>query len=212
MRVEVQLADEGGQPYRAILRPGTEEDRRRLVRSWGPLLSRGPDEWLDREWLWEEFGIAELAFPDRNPEWLVIADEVELQRGARGDVLGVLVTTVPITATDAALADPAAAAAALLWVEYIANAPSLRRDCPERDRRVLKGVGWRLMLAAIARSEAMGLGGRIGLHAEGTVAYKAYKSWDMRELPEAPHPAGGNFPVFFGDAAWACEYRARRQR
>jgi len=210
MRVEVQLADESGQPYRALIRPGTERDRRHLVKSWRPVLSRGPEHWLDREWAWEQFGAAELAFPN-NPEWLVLTDELE--REARGDVLGVLVTTVPVSAAEAALTDRAAAAQAMLWVEYIAIAPSLRKpDCPPQDRRVpfLKAIGVRLMLAAIMRSEVMQLGGRIGLHAEGTIAYETYTRWNMRELGKALHPAGGRFPVFFGDATWAREYREQR--
>ncbi|MEO7591450.1 MAG: hypothetical protein ABI134_09585, partial [Byssovorax sp.] len=101
--------------------------------------------------------------------------------------------------------DAAAASADLLWVEYIAIAPSLRRDCPDQDRRprYLRGVGVRLMMAAIARSRSMGLGGRLALHAEGEVACSAYTSWEMRGLGSLPHPAGGKFPVFFGDVAWA---------
>jgi hypothetical protein len=68
------------------------------------------------------------------------------------------------------------------------------------------------MLAAIARSESMGLEGRIGLHAEGPVACNAYTSWNMRQLDDAPHPAGGQFPVFFGDATWAREFRTKRKK
>jgi len=212
MRVEVKLADDNGQPYGALIRRGTAADRRHLVRTWIPVLDRGPKHWLDREWPWGTFGEgeeAELAFPSSNPEWLVLADEVAPD--ARGDLLGVLVTTAPVTAVDAALADGGAASAAMLWVEYIANAPSLRgRDCPPQYRRApfLKGVGVRLMLEAIKRSERMGFGGRVGLHAEGTVAYDTYRTrWGMRELGNAEHPAGGDYPVFFGDTSWASGYR-----
>lgn len=210
MTEEVTLADEGGHPYRVCIRPGNAKDRDGLVKSWGPVLNRGPEQWLDRDWPWEEFGIAELAFSVANPEWLMLADEIEAD--ARGDGLGVLVTTAPVTAQEAGLNDATAASGALLWVEYIAIAPSLRRDCPQRDRRVpfLKGVGFRLMVAAIERSVAMGLGGRLGLHAEGSVACSAYKNWNMRELGPVIHPAGGEFPVFFGDAAWATAYLMKR--
>jgi hypothetical protein len=202
MIAEVTLADEHNRPYRALLRDGKEQDRERLVKTWAPVLRRGPADWLDREWPWEELGVAELAF-DVNPEWLVLSDEVET--GSTGDVLGVLVTTAPITARMAALVDAEAASSDLLWVEYIAIAPSLRRDCPDQDRRppYLRGAGVRLMMAAIGRSKAMGLGGRLGLHAEGAVACSAYTSWDMRGLGHLPHPAGGDFPVFFGNVAWA---------
>ncbi len=211
MGVEVQLATESNDPYRALIRPGTAKDRHNLVKSWAPVLRRGPDHWLDRDWPWDRFGIDDLAFQN-NPEWVVIVDEIE--NDARGDVLGVLVTTVPVSARDAALSDAGALAEALLWIEYIANAPSLRRDCPRNDRRspFLKAIGVKLMLTAIKRSEAEGLGGRIGLHAEGKVARDAYTSWNMRELGDAKHPAGGEYPVFFGDAAWAREYRGKRDK
>jgi len=117
----------------------------------------------------------------------------------------VLVTTAPITAQAAALDNAAAVSGALCWVEYIAIAPSLRRDCPDLDRRapILKGVGARLMIAAIERSRTMGLGGRLALHAEGESACKAYESWGMRRLAPATHPARGSYPVFLGDDAWA---------
>lgn len=199
---EVTLADEKLNPYRVRLRPGSAKDRTSLMATWGPVFRRGPDEWLDRGWPWDELGIAELAF-SANPEWVVLADEVE--GAARGDLLGVLVTTAPITAEEAALDDPAAASGALLWVEYIAIAPSLRKGCPDHDQRrpFLKGVGPRLMIAAIARSRALGLDGRVGLHAEGDTACDAYVKWEMRKLGTAIHPAGGSYPVFLGDTAWA---------
>lgn len=214
MNVEVQLADEGKEPYRALIRPGTGVDRAALVRHWAPVLTRGPSTWLDREWSWETFGEAELAF-ECNPEWLVLVDE--LAPAARGDVLGVLVTTVPVSPREASLEDPGAMVGALLWLEYIAIAPGLRPDCLGPDRRspILKGVGAQLMLRAITRSENHGLGGRLGLHAEGEVARGAYARWKMQELGDAEHPAGGRFPVFFGDTAWAQQFRAdmeRRQR
>jgi hypothetical protein len=201
MVAEVTLQDEGKSPYRALIRPGDAKDRARLTRSWGPVLERGPERWLDREWRWSELGSAELAF-SRNPELLVLSDEIEL--GARGDLLGILVTTAPITPQEAAL-DAATVSGPLLWVEYIAIAPSLRTDCPAGDRRspVLKGVGIRLMIAAIGRSRAMGLGGRVGLHAEGALACDTYVRWEMRQLEPAIHPAGGSYPVFLGDDAWA---------
>lgn len=201
MVAEITLKDEKGLPYRALLRRGNARDRARLIKSWGPVLERGPEQWLDRDWPWGALGIDDLAF-NETPELLVLSDELE--GSARGDLLGVLVTTAPVTAQEAAL-DAAIASGPLLWVEYIAIAPSLRRDCPEHDRRVpiLKGVGARLMIAAIARSRSMGLGGRLALHAEGAVACDAYDSWEMRQLGPAIHPAGGSYPVFLGDDAWA---------
>jgi hypothetical protein len=63
------------------------------------------------------------------------------------------------------------------------------------------------MLCAIARSVELNCNGRIGLHAEGTVAQAIYQKWRMRLLPDAPHPTGGTFPVFFGDAAWARDFQ-----
>lgn len=214
MNVEVQLADEGKEPYRALIRPGTVADRAALVRHWAPVLTRGPSTWLDRDWPWETFGETDLAF-DCNPEWLVLVDELASE--ARGDVLGVLVTTVPVSAREASLDDPSAAPSTLLWLEYIAIAPGLRPDCPARDRRspVLKGVGVQLMLRAICRSEDQGLGGQLALHAEGEVACSTYGRWKMRPFGDAAHPAGGRFPVFLGDSAWAQQFRAdmeRRQR
>lgn len=211
MRVEVEIVDESGQPYRALLRHGTASDRLHLVTAWVPVLNDGPEHWLDREWRWARFGTAELAF-SKNPEWLVLTDEVA--PAARGDVLGVLVTTAPVTAADAALTDVAAAAHPMAWVEYIANAPFVRRDCPAaRLRRpFLRGIGEQLMFAAITRSDTMGLRGRLGLHAEGDVARRVYTRWNMRELSVAKHPAGGEFPVFFGDEVWATAFRSRARQ
>lgn len=154
----------------------------------------------------------QVAFPLSPAEWIVAADEVETD--ARGDLLGVLVTTGPIMPAPPAL-DPAAfGGAQVVWVEYIAIAPSVREDCPEEDRRdvLLMGIGYQLMLAAITRSEQLGCEGRIGLHAEGRGATKKYKDrWKMIELPAAPHPADGKIlPVFFGSDTWARTFKAKR--
>jgi hypothetical protein len=193
-----------GNEYRAVLRRARASDTREVVERWSPVFSRGPRGWLDREWPWEDLAL-EVAF-DRSPETLVIADEIE--EGCRRDIVGVVLTTGPH--------DPAAVGLAatevggsLLWLENIAIAPSLRVDCPDPDRReiVLKAVGVALMLAAIERSVALGCDGRIGLHAEGEVAKKAYLKWNMKELPAARHPAGGSYPVFFGSSSWADQFR-----
>jgi hypothetical protein len=176
-------------------------------------LERGPSEWLDRDWCWNGLDAADqLAFKVL-PEWLVVADEVEAD--AQHDLLGVLVTTGPIAPSHAALDPAVVGSARMMWVEYIAIAPSVRDECPEQDRRgmVLKGVGQQLMLAAILRSERMGCDGRIGLHAEGDKAIHTYRErWKMHELPEAPHPTGGSFPIFFGSAEWAQEFRSKVRR
>jgi hypothetical protein len=213
MHKEVELITEAGLPYRARLRPGAAADRAVLVGSWMPTLELGPASWLDRGWPWETFGTSELHL-DLNSEWLVLADEVE--PGAIGELFGVLVTTGPVTAQQAGLQELLKIDGELIWVEYIAIAPSLRSDCPSPLRRKprLKIVGSQIMKAAIARSEELGLSGRIGLHAEGDDARKTYtdpspKGWNMRNLGDAPHRAGGAFPVCFGDAAWAAEFCSR---
>lgn len=190
-------------PYRVRVRRCTASDARALDLGWPPILERGPRTWLDRQWSWGALDAPEeLAF-DEDPEWIVAVDEVE--EGASGDHLGVLVTTGPIAVQAAGLDASVVGAEPVVWVEYIAIAPTLRPDCPPLDRRKiqLKGVGQALMLHAIERSVALECQGRIGLHAEGPVAQAAYLKWKMRPLPEAPHPTGGMFPVFFGDADWA---------
>jgi hypothetical protein len=200
--LEVELIAETGGPYRARLRPGTPTDRRALVLTWQPVLDAGPARWLDREWSWATIGKSELHV-EASPELLVIADEVET--GASGDVLGVLVTTGPTTVEHAGIAELLELDGGLLWVEQIATAPSLRKDCPPAHRRKprLKLVGSHLMRAAIARSRSFGLGGRIGLHAEGEIACATYDGWLMRSLGDGVHRAGGMYPVYFGDGAWA---------
>lgn len=137
----------------------------------------------------------------------MLADEVEST--ARGELFGVLVTTGPATAKQAGIDMLPGMDGELIWVEYIAIAPSLRPDCPAPYRRKprVKGVGPQLMRAAIARSEALGLSGRIGLHAEGDGARETYTTkWNMRYLGEAIHRAGGAYPVCCGDAAWAAQF------
>ena len=211
---EVELITDSGDSYRARLRRGNPADRAALVKSWVPMLERGPAHWLDREWGWDTFGESDLHLPRHDPEWLVLADELE--PGARSDLLGVLVTTGPISATEAglaALSGPAERLAAdrrLLWVEYIASAPSVRPDCPSLDQRKprLKGVGYRLMCAAIARSFDLGIDGVIGLHAEGPSA-SVYARWNMAHIGDAEHRAGDRFPVFFGDTIWASGFPDR---
>jgi hypothetical protein len=193
--------------YRARVRPGTPADRVTLMSSWLPVLEDGPDHWDDREWSWATFGEADRHL-DANPQWLVLADEVE--QGASGELLGVLVTTGPATAEEAGINRLLEMDGALLWVEYIAVAPSIRSDCPPRLRRNprLLVAGQQLMRAAIERSEELGLGGRIGLHAEGARALATYtgKRWNMICIGEAAHRAGGDYPVCFGDAAWAAGF------
>lgn len=179
-------------------------DVRRIDATWLPLFERGPASWLDREWRWDALDDAgELAFAVQ-PEWAIVVDEVGPE--ATGDVLGVLVTTGPVDVVTAALDPAEVGEQPLLWLEYIAIAPTIRPDCPAPDRRpiVLKGLGRVLMARAIERSRALGCDGRIGLHAEGEVAFRTYaEQWRMRQLADARHPTGGTFPVFFGDADWA---------
>jgi hypothetical protein len=181
------------------------------VAVWAPILDRGPRTWLDRDWSWETLDASDQLAFDVDPEWLVLADEVEPD--SKGDILGILVTTGPIAPTDASLDIGTIGDGSLAWVEYIAIAPSVRPDCPALDRRgiMLKRVGAQLMLAAIKRSRSLGCDGRLGLHAEGDVAKRAYGAWNMQELPEALHPAGGSFPVFFGSADWARDFTERRK-
>lgn len=203
MEREAFVARADRTPYRVRLRACTSADRRTLDVTWAPVLDRGPRAWLDRDWAWSALdALEELAF-DVNPEWIVAVDAVE--PGALGDILGTLVTTGPIPAEQTGIALELVGTEPLVWVEYIAIAPSLRPDCPPPDRRAspLKGLGPVLMFHAIERSRALGCDGRIGLHAEGPVAQAAYLKWKMRLLPDAPHPTGGNFPVFLGDAEWA---------
>lgn len=179
-----------------------------LLTSWAPMLESGPAEWLDRDWPWQTFGSTDLHL-EMNPEWLVLADELE--PGASGDLLGVLVTTGPATMAEACIDDPPAVDVPSLWVEYIAIAPWLRPDCPPRRRRevVLKLVGTALMMAAIARSKSLGLDGRIALHAEGDGARRTYldkERWGMRHIGNGSHRTGSAYPVCFGDSAWAAQF------
>jgi hypothetical protein len=205
---EVELMTESGDPYRARVRLGTDDDRRRLITRWLPILMAGPAAWLDRDWPWEDFGAAELHI-ERNPEWVVLADELEPQGG--GDILGVLVTTGPASTHEAGISQFVEEIdAGLLWLEYIAIAPFIRPACPARNSRrpSLKVVGRQLMRLAILRSEALGLDGRIGLHAEGAQAHETYTSkWNMRFVGSASHRSGDTYPVCYGDAAWAAWFR-----
>lgn len=205
----VDLAIVGGGSHRVRLRRGTPLDRRTLVRAWSPLLERAG--WLDREWPWEEFGQEGLAF-EIAPEWVVLADEIA--DDARGDIVGVLATTGPVPVGMVGLQDPTVLSGDVLWIEYIAIAPSIRPRCSDADRRVpvLKGVGASLMIAAIRRSEALGLEGRLGLHAEGTVACDTYTKWKMQKLEDVSHPAGGTYPCFYGSGEWATAFLKRTPR
>ena len=205
---EVEILTGGGVPHRARIRLGTASDRLTLMKSWVPVLNRGPTHWLDRLWPWMTFGDGDLHI-ELGSEWLVIADEVE--PGSSSEIFGVLVTTGPTTAQEAGIGDlPGMAGESMLWVEYIAIAPSIRLpDCPLPDRRTthVMAVGPQLMRAAITRSYALGTDGRIGLHAEGDGARKIYtKKWKMRDLGVATHRTGDAYPVCFGDAAWAVEF------
>jgi hypothetical protein len=101
---EVELVTETGADYPARLRPGTAEDIRALIRTWVPILERGPESWLDREWDWPALGVADLHV-ELNPEWLVIVDE--LGAGPSREILGVLVTTGPVTAPASRRRSPA---------------------------------------------------------------------------------------------------------
>jgi hypothetical protein len=202
---EVELTTETGDPHRARLRPGTAMDRRTLVMTWEPILRRGPAHWTDREWPWRAFGVSELHL-DLSPEWMVLEDE---EPAASGELFGVLVTTGPTTTREAGIEKLLPLDGGLLWLEYIAIAPSVRPDCPARHRRQprLKGIGPVLMREAITRSKRLGLEGRICLHAEGSVARTTYQEkWGMRSLGEAAHRAGGDYPVYFGDAGWAARF------
>jgi len=192
------------------LRLCTPADKRVLVEVWAPILDRGPQEWLDRDWTWNALHAPDQLAFNVAPEWLVLADEVEPD--AKGDLIGALVTTGPLSPPDASLDIKTVGDETFAWVEYVAIAPSIRKNCPALDRRkvLLKGVGSQLMMAAIRRSQSLGCNGRVGLHAEGAVAKEAYRAWNMQELPEAPHPAGGRFPVFFGSADWALKFAERR--
>jgi hypothetical protein len=198
---EVELLAEAHSSYRARVRAGTSDDRRALIKDWWPILDAGPESWPDRDWAWQDFGTTELHV-ERNAEWLVLADELE--PGCGGDLLGVLVTTGPATPNETGIHQ-----VAVLWLEYIAIAPSIRRDCPARNARrpTLKLVGQQLMRLAIDRSEAMGLEGRIGLHAEGDRALDTYTArWGMVLVGSAPHRSGGVYPVCYGDPAWAARF------
>lgn len=193
------------------LRPCTAVDVDALVEVWAPILEIGPRSWLDRDWMWETLDAADQVAFDASPACLVLADEVE--EGAPRDLLGVLVTTGPITPSRAKLDTASVGEGGIVWVEYVAIAPGLRPHCPAQHRRAggLKGVGTQLMIAAIRRSEELGCEGRVGLHAEGEDSRRKYQDWGMEELAEAPHPAGGRFPVFFGSAAWARGFMERRR-
>jgi len=81
MPVEVTLEDENRTSYRAIIRPGNAKDRASLLKSWGPVLERGPEQWLDRDWPWDELGNTEIAF-NVNPELLVFRTKSKAAREA----------------------------------------------------------------------------------------------------------------------------------
>jgi len=209
---DIVVGRAGGGFHRLRLRPCTRVDVRQLTGVWAPALELGPAGWLDREWSWGGLDASDQLAFDVNPVCWVLADEAEPD--ASGDVLGILVTTGVIDPGLALLDTAQIGTGGVVWVEYIAIAPSIRPDCPVRECRqvLLKGLGPSLMAAAIQRSLALGCEGRVGLHAEGDGAKRTYKEkWGMQELPEANHPAGGRFPVFFGSATWARTFMEQRK-
>lgn len=182
----------------ARVRPCSIADTRAFVLRWGPSLDLlgAPDG----DWKWSDLASeSEVAF-HVEPEIVVLVAE------AQDDVpLGVLVTSGPIQIDVAELDADVTGHEPVLWVEYIAIAPDLRPGAGRTP--ALKGVGPLLMEYAIHRSRALDCQGRIALHAEGSLAVTIYETkWNMRRLSEAPHPAGGTFPVFFGSAAWARDF------
>lgn len=210
---------DGDSLYRATLRLCTLADRRVLASDWVTALRLGSDPaaarpapWLDCDWNWAALDKeSELAFPF-NTEFVVIVDDVE--DGADKKPLGVLVTSYVSSPRLAALDLSVVGGGALLWVEYIAIAPAIRPNCRVENRRSNppKSVGSELMCEAIRRSFRLGAEGRVGLHAEGSSACDAYSAWQMKQLPDAPHPAGGAFPVFFGDQKWAGAFVEKVER
>jgi hypothetical protein len=208
---DVLVRRDDGSPYGLRLRACTAADVDVFTNAWSPVLDRGPSAWLDRGWIWDRLSAPDQLAFKVSPEWVVLADEIE--PGAQRDLLGVMVTTGPIAPEDASLDAALVGNASALWVEYLAAAPSIRRDCPEGDRRStnLNRVGARLMLAAIERSWDLGCEGRVGLHAEGDIAELVYEAWDMERLEDAPHPAGGVFPIFWGSADWAKQFAEKRR-
>lgn len=178
------------------VRPCGPADRTHFVRHWATALERLGA--LDAQWKWSDLE-SECAFPAHAPESVVLVEDSEPEVP-----LGILVTSGPIRIDQAGL-DPSTLdgdTTPLVWVEYIAIAPELRSTSGSRPR--LKGLGPVLMRHAIRRSRELECGGRIGLHAEGSLAATTYETkWTMKRLPDAPHPAGGSFPVYFGSAAWA---------
>lgn len=200
---EAFIADSSGRPYRVEIGLCSVVERRRLAASWGSILAGGPAIWLDRDWNWDQLdALDQLAFAI-DPEWLVMRDVIE--PGALRDFLGVLVTTGPVPTAAAGLESGIVGGESVLWVEYLAIAPSIRANCPAASRREpsVKAVGQALMRVAIERSLRLGCNGRIALHAEGSVATSAYAKWGMASLGDRPHPTGGSFPVCFGSADWA---------
>lgn len=206
---EVLLLCDGGEKRRAIVRQAIEADTRVFVGAWAPLLERGPAHWLDSQWRWDNLlDESQLAF-STGSELLVLVD-VELA----GQIWGVVATSGPHEIDKTGLDEKVVGLEKVLWLEYIAIAPALRKDCPESDRSAIKlrGLGAMLMRQAIERSQALGCQGRIALHAEGGSAIAAYERWEMQCLPEAPHPAGGAYPIYFGDQRWAEDFLAKGER
>jgi hypothetical protein len=192
-----------GRPYRIALRSCSAADAVHLAAAWGPVLERGPDAWLDRDWPWLALDREQLAF-DRDAQWIVAVDEIEPD-GER-DYVGVLVTTGPISGREAGLRGREGEQ--MMWVEYIAICPGLRASCPMPDRRAkrLRAVGSALVRWAIRRSVERGCEGRLGLHAEGQVAIETYLSWGMDRVADGAHPGGGTYPRFVGSPTWAAEF------
>jgi hypothetical protein len=127
MPEEVELITETRAAYRGILRPGTPADRVALVKSWAPLLERERATWLDWEWPWQTFGTSDLHLEGLNPDWLVIADELESE--ASGELFGVLVTTGPATARQAGVEELLGPDARLLWVDLQRAAQATCEGC-----------------------------------------------------------------------------------
>jgi len=181
----------------AVIRDANQADKQALLTHWAPKLRAGPPKWLDRLWNWDELdNPTELACKEK-PRWLVLAAE-------DGELFGTLVISGPIALRELV---PGASSEPYLWIEYLAIAPSIRRDCPPgfvRAQRVVP-VGVRLMQVVIELSVERGAGGRVALHAEGDIAIDTYKKWEMRRLPErARHPSDGElYWVFVGDEDWA---------
>lgn len=186
----------------AVVRPVTEADKRLLLTQWRPVLNRGPAEWLDREWEWADLDHADQLACTNNAQWVVVAshDDAEL--------FGVLVVSGPVPLSEMV---PGTDQRRFLWVEYLAISPTIRGDCPSNQVREVrvKAVGKLMMTVAIELSVASGADGRVGLHAEGSVAIASYRRWNMSELDtKARHPTGDDlYTIFIGDESWAAAFQ-----